>query len=78
MDDISQIVETHLPINIPGIEGLFIPGKTRGHVLKIIGDGTALVRWEVIGQFLMVLNERLQFCYVRPLDSAGNKDVPLI
>lgn len=47
-----QIVETHLPINIPGIEGLFIPGKTRGHILKVIGGDTALVRWEVIGQFI--------------------------
>lgn len=47
-----QIVETHLPINIPGIEGLFIPGKTRGHILKVIGGDTALVRWEVIGRFI--------------------------
>ncbi|KAG6709285.1 hypothetical protein I3842_06G125100 [Carya illinoinensis] len=59
VDDISQIVETHLPINIPGIEGLFIPGKTRGHVLKIIGDGTALVRWEYAQSGMLVLLLRL-------------------
>lgn len=50
VDNISQIVETHLPVHIPGIEGLFIPSKTRGHVLKMIGGNTALVRWEVIKQ----------------------------
>uniref|UniRef100_A0A2N9H720 Uncharacterized protein n=1 Tax=Fagus sylvatica TaxID=28930 RepID=A0A2N9H720_FAGSY len=46
VDNISQIVETHLPVHVPGVEGLFIPSKTRGHVLKVIGGNTALVRWE--------------------------------
>ena len=55
MDEMSQIVETHLPVHVPGIEGLFIPSNTRGHVLKMIGGHTALVRWEVIRQKLLIV-----------------------
>lgn len=47
MDETSQTVETHLPLQVPGIEGLLIPAKTQGHVLRVIGGNTALVRWEV-------------------------------
>lgn len=43
----SRIVETRLPMSVPGLEGLEIPGNTRGHVLKFINDNSALVRWEV-------------------------------
>ena len=46
LDDISQIVETPVPLHVPGVEGLVIPSQTRGHVLKVFGN-TALVRWEV-------------------------------
>ena len=55
MDNISQNVETHLPVHVPGVEGLFIPSKTRGHVLKVIGGNTALVRWEVIGEKVSIV-----------------------
>ncbi|KAL4585015.1 hypothetical protein LXL04_009628 [Taraxacum kok-saghyz] len=46
-DSNSRIVETRLPMSVPGLEGLQIPSNTRGHVLKFINDNTALVRWEV-------------------------------
>lgn len=49
MDNISQIVETQLPLHVPGVEGLLVPSKTRGHVLRMIDGNTALVRWEVLG-----------------------------
>jgi nuclear pore complex protein Nup188 len=55
VDNISQIVETHLPVHVPGVEGLFIPSKTRGHALKVIGGNTALVRWEVIGEKVSIV-----------------------
>lgn len=47
VNSISQIVETRLPLHVPGVEGLLIPSKTQGHVLKVFGGNTALVRWEV-------------------------------
>jgi len=43
----SQIIETQLPLRVPVVEGLVIPSKTRGHVLRMIDSRTALVRWEV-------------------------------
>lgn len=43
----SQMVETHHPLHVPGVEGLLIPGRTRGRVLKVIDDNTSLIRWEV-------------------------------
>jgi nuclear pore complex protein Nup188 len=55
VDNISQTVETHLPVHVPGVEGLFIPSKTRGHVLKVIGGNTALVRWVVIGEKVSIV-----------------------
>lgn len=48
LNNISEIVETRLALHVPGVEGLLIPSRTRGHVLKIVGGSTALVRWEVI------------------------------
>lgn len=47
IDNNSRTVETRLPLYVPGLEGLEIPRNTRGHVLKVIDDKTALVRWEV-------------------------------
>lgn len=47
VDDVSQIVETRVPFHVPGIGGLLIPRNTRGHILKLVGGNTALVRWEV-------------------------------
>ncbi|KAL4616065.1 hypothetical protein ACB092_07G172100 [Castanea dentata] len=59
VDNVSQIVETHLPVHVPGVEGLLIPSKTRGHVLKMIGGNTALVRWEYTQSGMLVLLLRL-------------------
>ncbi|XP_015893450.3 uncharacterized protein LOC107427578 [Ziziphus jujuba] len=59
VDDVSQIVETHVPFHIPGIEGLLIPSNTRGHILKIVGGNTALVRWEYTHSGVLVLLMRL-------------------
>ncbi|XP_054786453.1 uncharacterized protein LOC129292825 isoform X2 [Prosopis cineraria] len=55
--DISHIVEAQQPVQVPGIEGFFIPMGTRGHVLKAFGRNTALVRWEYAtsGVFLLLL-----------------------
>ena len=54
-------------MHVPGVEGLFIPSKTRGHVLKVLGGNTALVRWEVIGQKVsIVLIYIFLLCCVRP------------
>lgn len=80
MDDISQIVETHQPVHVPGIEGLFIPSNTRGHVLKMIGSNTALVRWEVIRKKkINCFNRMFVDCFILgPLDFLGNKEVPFI
>lgn len=46
-DDVSHIVEAQQAVQVPGIEGLFVPSGTRGCVLKVVGENTALVRWEV-------------------------------
>eukprot|EP00257_Ricinus_communis_P020943 XP_015580313.1 uncharacterized protein LOC8265348 isoform X1 [Ricinus communis] len=59
VDNISQIVETNLLLHVPGVEGLFIPNKTRGHVLKVIGGNTAIVRWEYKQSGLLILLLRL-------------------
>ncbi|KAL5561138.1 hypothetical protein UlMin_030885 [Ulmus minor] len=69
VDDISQIVETRAPLNVPGIEGLLIPRNTRGHILRLVGTNTALVRWEYEHSGVLVLLMRLaQELYV---DSNG-------
>lgn len=47
VDPTSHVVETHIPLHVPGLEGLLIPINTRGHILKLVGAKTALVRWEV-------------------------------
>ncbi|XP_059647512.1 uncharacterized protein LOC132293878 [Cornus florida] len=59
VDNISQIVEADLPFHVPGVEGLFIPSRTRGHVLKVIDGNTALVRWEYTQSGVLVLLLRL-------------------
>lgn len=52
--DISHnIVVARQPVRIPGIEGLFIPAGTHGHILKAVGENTALVRWEVSFKLLL-------------------------
>ncbi|XP_076958403.1 uncharacterized protein LOC143634122 [Bidens hawaiensis] len=55
IDNNSRIVETRLPLGVPGFEGLQIPRDTRGHVLKLLDDNTALVRWEYTQSGVLVL-----------------------
>ncbi|CAN1259542.1 Nucleoporin NUP188, partial [Linum perenne] len=60
VDRVSQIVETQQSLPVPGIEGLIVPSKTRGQVLKVVDAKTALVRWEVKAEmgpesYLMVI-----------------------
>ncbi|XVF00933.1 hypothetical protein REPUB_Repub04eG0044900 [Reevesia pubescens] len=59
VDRISQIVETRHSVSIPGVDGLSIPSKTRGHILKVVGGTTALVRWEHTKSAVFVLLLRL-------------------
>ncbi|KAE9620270.1 hypothetical protein Lalb_Chr01g0001341 [Lupinus albus] len=59
IDDVSHKVEARHAVLVPGVEGLFIPAGTRGHVLKVIGDNTALVRWEYAPSGVFVLLLRL-------------------
>ncbi|GMH23663.1 hypothetical protein Nepgr_025506 [Nepenthes gracilis] len=74
VDDVSQTVETRQPLHVPGVEGLMIPGKTRGRVLRMIGDGTALVRWEYAQSGVFVLLLRLS----QELDLDGNEEILLV
>ncbi|CAN1748751.1 Nucleoporin NUP188, partial [Linum perenne] len=53
VDRVSQIVETQQSLPVPGIEGLIVPSKTRGQVLKVVDAKTALVRWEAVTFSLM-------------------------
>ncbi|CAN4119728.1 unnamed protein product [Withania somnifera] len=55
VDDASQTVMVVQPLHPPGIEGLIIPGGTRGHLLKMIDTSTALVRWELSQSGVYVL-----------------------
>ncbi|PPS17819.1 hypothetical protein GOBAR_AA02740 [Gossypium barbadense] len=59
LDNVSQIVETQHPVPIPGIDGLHIPSRTHGHVLKVVDGRTALVRWEHTKSAVFVLLLRL-------------------
>lgn len=45
-------------MQVPGIEGFFIPAGTRGRVLRVVGENTALVRWEhsPSGMFVLILH----------------------
>lgn len=55
IDNNSRIVETRLPLSVPGLEGLQIPRNTRGHVLKFFNDNNALVRWEYTQSGVLLL-----------------------
>ncbi|XWS67769.1 hypothetical protein CRYUN_Cryun04dG0033700 [Craigia yunnanensis] len=59
LDRTSQIVETQHPMRIPGVDGLHIPSRTHGHILKVVGGKTALVRWEHRKSAVFVLLLRL-------------------
>ncbi|XP_042000669.1 uncharacterized protein LOC121750240 isoform X1 [Salvia splendens] len=59
VDAVSKIVETHSPLHVAGVEGLIIPGKSRGQVLRMLDDNCALVRWEHTESGVLVLLLRL-------------------
>ncbi|XP_057456711.1 uncharacterized protein LOC130747712 [Lotus japonicus] len=58
-DDACHIVEAQQAVGVPGIEGLVIPSGTRGRVLRVVGQNTALVRWEYSPSGVFVLLLRL-------------------
>lgn len=70
----SQIVETQLPLHVPAVEGLLIPSKTRGHVLRMVDSRTALVRWEYKQSGLLVLLLRI----AQVLEKDGNEEVLVV
>lgn len=47
MDAVSKIIVTQSPLQVAGVEGVVIPAKSRGHVLRMLDGNCALVRWEV-------------------------------
>lgn len=47
VDAVSKVVETHSPLHIAVVEGLVVPGKSRGKVLRMLDENCGLVRWEV-------------------------------
>lgn len=47
VDAVSKVVITHYPLHVVGVDGLIIPSKSRGQVLRMIDANHALVRWEV-------------------------------
>lgn len=76
VDGFSQLVETHEPLHIPGVEGLLIPSKTRGHVLKVFGGNTALVRWEVNGEQVLNILYLFANCLTsKSIYISGNKTI---
>jgi hypothetical protein len=54
-DDVYHILEAQQEVQVPGIEGLFVPSGTRGRVLKVVGEKTALVRWEVNFPYIVII-----------------------
>ncbi|KAL1554389.1 hypothetical protein AAHA92_14953 [Salvia divinorum] len=59
VDAVSKIIETHSPLHVAGVEGLIVPGKSRGQVLRMLDDNCALVRWEHTESGVLVLLLRL-------------------
>lgn len=70
----SQIIETQLPLLVPTVEGLLIPSKTRGRILRMIDSKTALVRWEYKQSGMVVLLLRL----AQMLELDGNEEVLVV
>uniref|UniRef100_A0A0A0LM91 Uncharacterized protein n=2 Tax=Cucumis sativus TaxID=3659 RepID=A0A0A0LM91_CUCSA len=65
VEHIPEIVETQQPLPVPGMEGMLIPCKTRGRVLKVVGGNTVLVRWEYkLPGMLMLLMRLAQGMYL--------------
>ncbi|XP_043708822.1 uncharacterized protein LOC122658035 isoform X2 [Telopea speciosissima] len=59
IENLSQIIETDQLLHVPGVDGLLIPSRTRGHVLKVIDGSTVVVRWEYTQSGMLVLLLRL-------------------
>ncbi|XP_073292764.1 uncharacterized protein [Primulina huaijiensis] len=59
VDAVSKVVETHFPLHVTGVEGLVIPSKSQGQVLRMIDKNVALVRWEYTESGVVVLLLRL-------------------
>ncbi|KAJ7978575.1 Nucleoporin like [Quillaja saponaria] len=59
VDEVSHIVETHQPLQVPGVEGLVVPARTRGQILKVIGENAALVQWQFAESGVFILLVRL-------------------
>ncbi|KAL8060239.1 hypothetical protein ABFX02_02G012000 [Erythranthe guttata] len=59
VDAASNFVETRFPLPVAGVEGLVIPSKSRGQVLRMIDENCALVRWEYPESGVLVLLLRL-------------------
>ncbi|XP_042430044.1 uncharacterized protein LOC122016720 isoform X2 [Zingiber officinale] len=57
--NIFDIVETHHPIVIPGVEGLMIPSGTCGHILKVVTPNIGLIRWECAHSGILLLLLRM-------------------
>ncbi|XP_011088558.1 uncharacterized protein LOC105169752 [Sesamum indicum] len=56
---VPEIIETRYPLKVAGIEGLIIPSKSRGQVMRMIDKKYALVRWEYTESGVLVLLLRL-------------------
>lgn len=59
VDGASKTVETHLPLHVPGVEGLIIPNGTRGQVIRMVNRNVALVRWEYAQSGVVILLFRM-------------------
>ncbi|KAL6517393.1 hypothetical protein OROMI_033094 [Orobanche minor] len=59
VDAVLKTVETLSPLYVTGVEGLVIPSKSRGQVLRMIDENCALVRWEYKESGIFVLLLRL-------------------
>lgn len=51
---VYDIIETHHPVEVPGVEGLLIPSGTLGRILKVLAPNIAFVYWEVNHMSLFV------------------------
>ncbi|CAL9124572.1 unnamed protein product [Musa textilis] len=56
---VSDIIETHHPVEVPGVEGLWIPSGTLGRILKVLAPNIAFVYWECAHSGILLLLLRL-------------------
>ncbi|URE36595.1 mRNA transport [Musa troglodytarum] len=56
---VSDIIETHHPVAVPGVEGLLIPSGTLGRILKVLAPNIAFVYWECAHSGILLLLLRL-------------------